>query len=106
MWQVVDKMTELGIHPNAHTYSLLISRYVSNENFEMALQLLFEMSARGLVPDLKTAQSVITLATRFNSPRLALDLAMSFEDGSVRSLGPQVWMNCLISSAEELFVRV
>jgi pentatricopeptide repeat protein len=106
MWKAVDKMTELGIKPNTHTYTLIISRHLTNENFEMALQALYEMSARGLAPELKTVQGVITLATKLNSPRLALDLARSFEESSVRNLDAEVWMNCLVASAQDLYVSI
>jgi len=106
MWEAVDKMTELGIPPSTYTYSLIISRFLSNENLELALQFLFHMKARGLVPELKAAQGVILLAARLGYPRLALDLAASFEEGSVRKLDPEVWMNCLIASAQDLYVSV
>ena len=70
----------------------------------MALQLLREMTTLGLAPELGTAKGVIILAANSRSPRLALDLARSFEDSSVRKLDAEVWMNCLIASAQELYV--
>jgi pentatricopeptide repeat protein len=104
MWEVVDKMVELGITPDTRTYTAIISRFVSNGNFELALQFLLEMNSRGLVPELKAAQGVILLATKLGFPRLALDLAVLFEEQSTRKLDPEVWMNCLIASAQELYV--
>jgi pentatricopeptide repeat protein len=99
-------MSELGISFNAQTYSIVISRYVALRNLEMALQFLFEMSTRGLPPDHKTLQGVISLAAEVNSPRLALDLVASFEESSGRKLDPEVWVDCLIASARDLYVSL
>jgi pentatricopeptide repeat protein len=104
MWEAVDKMTEMGIAPNPQTYTFIINRYLVQENLEMALQLLREMTTLGLAPELGTAKGVIILATNARYPRLALDLARSFEDSSVRKLDAEVWINCLIASAQELYV--
>lgn len=106
MWEAVDKMREFGMPLSTYTYTLIISRYLSNENLELALQFLFDMNARGLVPELKAVQGVILLAARLGYPRLALDLATSFEEDSSRRLGPEVWMNCLMSSAQDLYVSI
>jgi pentatricopeptide repeat protein len=99
-------MSEKDVLPNATTFSFMINRYVATDNVELALQLLFDMNERGLVCELKTAQGIIALIARLGLPRLALDIATSFEEGSVRKLDADVWMNCLISSAGVLYVRI
>ena len=104
MWEAIDKMAECNVPPTSHTYSFIISRYLHNGNFEVALQLLLDMEARGLVPQLKAAQDVILLAARLGYPKLSLELVKFFEEGSIRSLGPEVWISCLMASAQELYV--
>jgi hypothetical protein len=70
----------------------------------MAFKLLVEMEGRGLTPTLGTAEGVITLAAQRRMPRLALELAENFEASSVRRLGTNVWVSCLLSSSECLYV--
>jgi pentatricopeptide repeat protein len=106
MWEALERMEEAGIPRNTQTYTLMINRYVESQNLEMAMQLLFEMVERKLVPELKTAQSVILLAAQLNAARLALDLARAFEAASVRKLNQEVWLNCLTASAQEMYVSV
>lgn len=104
MWEVLAKMTELGITADTQTYSHIISRYTANENLEVALRYLYDGNSRGLAPQTRTTEDLIILAGRLGSPRLALDLAASFEASSVRKLDTSVWMHCLISSAQSLYV--
>jgi pentatricopeptide repeat protein len=97
-------MEDAGIEHTEGTYELLIRRYLSDSNFEMAFKLLVEMEDRGLTPTLITAERVITLAAQRRMPRLALELAENFEASSVRRLSTHVWVSCLLSSSECLYV--
>jgi pentatricopeptide repeat protein len=97
-------MENAGIEPTEGTYALLINRYLEDSNLEMAFKHLVEMENRGLTPTLLTAEGVITLAGRRRMPRLALELAENFEGSSVRRLGMHVWVSCLLSSSECLYV--
>lgn len=99
-------MEDAGVEHTEGTYALLIKRYLSDSNLEMAFKLLVEMESRGLMPPLKTAEGVITLAAQKKMPRLALELAENFEASSVRRLNMHVWVSCLLSSSECLYVGV
>ena len=99
-------MEEAGIKHTEGTYALLIYRYLADSNLEMAFKLLVEMEGRGLKPRLRTAEGVIILAAQRRMPRLALELAENFEASSVRRLGMHVWVSCLLSSSECLYVSV
>jgi pentatricopeptide repeat protein len=99
-------MHEAGVEHTEGTYALLIQRYLSDSNLEMAFKLLVEMENRGLTPTLQTAEGVITLAAQRRMPRLALELAENFEASSVRRLGMDIWVSCLLSSSECLYVGV
>ena len=104
MWDAVDKMIELNVPHTPHTYTFIISRYLLSGNLEVALQFLMDMIARGLVPPLKAAQGVILLAAQLGYPKLSLDLIEFFEETAARSLGSEVWMSCLMASAQDLYV--
>ena len=97
-------MKDAGIEHNERTYALLIRRYLDDSNLEMAFKILVEMEGRGLTPTLEAAEGVITLAARRRMPRLALELAENFEGSAVRRLGTHVWVSCLLSSSECLYV--
>lgn len=97
-------MERYGIEPDAITYEILILRCTPKLQVEQALLYLGEMNALGLTPTLKTAQALVVSASRLGLPRLALDLAELFEQSSARRLDGEVWVECLISSAEALFV--
>jgi pentatricopeptide repeat protein len=105
MWYILDKMSESRIEPSAATFALIIERTRRLSNLELTLQIYAEMQTRGFPPDLDTARGVIMMAASKGHPRLALDLAAQFEESSVRRLDAEVWMNCLASSAESLYVR-
>lgn len=97
-------MKEAGIEHTEGTYACLIQRYLNDSNLEMAFKLLVEMESRGLVPTLETAEGIISLAAQRRMPRLALELAENFEASSVRRLGSHVWVSCLLSASECLYV--
>jgi len=97
-------MEDAGMEHTEGIYALLIQRHLDDSNLEMAFKLLVEMEGRGLTPTLQTAEGVITLAARRRMPRLALELAENFEDSSVRRLGMHIWVSCLLSSSECLYV--
>lgn len=106
MWTTIEEMRTLGIYPDAKTYALILERPFVNENVEMIIQYVAEMMQRGITPELDTAQRAIIIATNYNLPKLALELAHAFEHDSVRRLDIEVWMNCLICAAENLYVRL
>ncbi|KAJ6609859.1 hypothetical protein B0H10DRAFT_1812604 [Mycena sp. CBHHK59/15] len=100
---VLRKMEDLGVVPNATTYTLLITRFTADQNLEMALQFLHAMKVHNLLPEVAAAQAVITLAAKQGQPKLAVDLAVSFEKQTVRKVENSVWLACLHSSAAELY---
>ncbi|KAJ7262235.1 hypothetical protein B0H12DRAFT_1013042 [Mycena haematopus] len=102
---ILTRLEELGVTPNAATYALLITRFVAEQNLELALQYLHAMKARNLLPDVKVAQAVIILAANQGFPRLAIDIAVSFENETVRKVEDSVWLACLHSSAAELYAE-
>jgi hypothetical protein len=63
------------------------------------------MRTKHLIPDVAAAQAVIVLAANQGFPRLAVDIAVSFEKETVRKVEDSVWLACLHSSAAELYVR-
>jgi pentatricopeptide repeat protein len=105
-WLALEMMQVAGIEHTESTYALLIQRYLDDSNLEMAFKFLVEMERRGLSPTLKTAEGVITLAAQRRMPRLALELAENFEASSVRRLSTHVWVSCLLSASESLYVGI
>ena len=99
-------MNEMNIAPNSTTFSYIIDRFTYDGNLEVALQYLYAMKARNLVPELHAAEAVITLAAHIGYSRLAIDLATWFEDTSIRRLGQAAWISCLRSSADSLYVSL
>lgn len=97
-------MLEADIVPDATSYEILIAHLTKEENLEMALAILTEMEKRDLSPSTETAESVVLLAAKQGNPRLALDLATSYEAVSVRPLSTAIWVHVLASCAEYLFV--
>lgn len=106
MWEIVERMIELNITPNAQTFTLIMDRFIRAENLEMVVQYMGEMVNLGLVPELQTAHNIVILAAKLGHPRLAIEMANHFEDSSIRRLDNEVWLNCLIGSAEDLYVSV
>lgn len=104
MYTTLEDMKALGIHSDSKTYALVLERPLQNENVEMIVQGMAEMLSLGITPELDTAQRAIIIATRYGLPKLALELAHAFEFDSVRRLDSQVWLSCLICSAENLYV--
>ena len=98
------KMLESEILPNATSYNILIAHLTKEENLEMALATLTEMEKRDLSPSTETAESIVILASKQGNPRLALDLATTYEALSVRPLSTEGWIQVLASCAEYLFV--
>ncbi|GLB37111.1 putative pentatricopeptide repeat domain containing protein [Lyophyllum shimeji] len=104
VWQVIKKMDELGVAPNAATYTFIIRRFVDSGNLELAVQYFHDMKGRQIVPQVNAAQSLIAFAAQSGYPRLAIDLATWFEGASIRRLDHTVWVKCLVSSAEGLYM--
>ena len=98
------QMLEAEITPNVTSYEILITHLTEDENLEMALAILTEMEKRDLSPSTKTAENVVLLAAKQGNPRLALDLATTYENVSVQPLSAEAWVNVLASCAECLFV--
>ncbi|THU95367.1 hypothetical protein K435DRAFT_779042 [Dendrothele bispora CBS 962.96] len=103
LWPIVRKMESMSVKPNATTYRLIIHYFTSANNFECALRYLQKMKSEGIEPDFRTVQDIIQLAAQQGQPRLALDLATSYEKESVRRLEPEVWISCLLSAANCLW---
>ncbi|KAJ7287590.1 hypothetical protein C8J57DRAFT_1048704 [Mycena rebaudengoi] len=102
---VLRKMEQLGVVPNAATYTLIITRFTAEDNLEMALQHLHTMKDHKLLPETTAAQAVIALAARQGHPRLAIDLAIWFEAQTVRKVENPIWLACLQSAAAELYAE-
>ncbi|KAF7782498.1 hypothetical protein Agabi119p4_1874 [Agaricus bisporus var. burnettii] len=98
--RVLKKMEDCGVKPNSQTLNLLITRYVAEDNLELALRHLLSSPQNDIVPDIQTVQSVIILAARNNFARLALDLVHWFERISARRLEESAWTHCLIAATE------
>lgn len=103
MWDILESMRRFDISLNEQTYEIVILRYVEAGQIELALQQLSEMGKRSLSPTLKTARGLIMAASRSGYPRLALELAESFEQSSVRHLEGEVWVDLLISCSESFY---
>ena len=99
-----NRMLEDEIIPNATSYDILTTHLAKEGNLEMALATLTDMEKRDLSPSTETAESIVLLATKQGNPRLALDLATTYEDVSVRPLSTTVWVHILASCAEYMFV--
>ena len=97
-------MLEAEIIPNATSYEILITHFAREENLEMVLTILTEMEKRDLSPSTEAAEGIVYLAAKQGNPRLALDLATSYEAVSVRPLSTAIWVHVLASCAEYLFV--
>jgi len=103
MWEIIALMDKHGVDRDQRTYEHIILRYLEHSSIELALRYLAEMGERQLAPTLKTMEGIIYTACKLHLPRLALDLAEAFEDSSVRRLDTQVWMDCLIACATDLW---
>lgn len=104
MYRVLRRMSELGVEPDTSTYVHVIRKFVRAGNLEMAILYLVEMEEKGLSPRLEIAEDIITLAASKGHPRLAIDLAVNFEASTIRALSSQVWIKCLISATDHLYV--
>ena len=107
MRQVLDEMNAKGIPRNATTYRHIIQFHATtSQTLAQCLVFYNEMREAGLRPDLSTIEELITLALLHSSPRLALDLALEFEEESNRGLPLSVWSLLLGGSASNHFVSV
>lgn len=97
-------MEEHEVNPDSTTYMLIIQSLTSVGNLESSIRLLVEMEEKGLSPRVETAEDIVSLAALQGNPRLAIDLALNFDASSARRLGPEIWIKCLVSSAENLYV--
>lgn len=104
MQEFLTAMEAYGIAPNEVTYEIIISRLANADRIEFALQYLSKLPPLGLSPTLNTATAIIQSAASIGFARLALDLAVSFEETSVRRLDGDVWVDLLASCAESSYV--
>ncbi|KAJ7084329.1 hypothetical protein B0H15DRAFT_911071 [Mycena belliarum] len=100
---ILKRMEELGVAPNATTYTLLLTRFAEDGNLEVALHYLHAMRAQKLHPEVAAVQAVIILAANQGHPKLAVDLAVAFESETIRKVEDSVWLACLHSSAAVLY---
>ncbi|KAJ8507924.1 hypothetical protein ONZ45_g9767 [Pleurotus djamor] len=103
LWNAWQAQEELKVEPSAAAYSHVFERFVQSDRLEFALQFLHIMRGKGILPELRAAQWMVIKAAKMGYPRLALDLLDSFESESARRLDHEVWMHCLISSADLLY---
>lgn len=103
-WEVWDLIRQYGFDSDDQLYELLIGRIVGGQNLERALQCLNEMGEKGVRTTLKTVQGLIQLTCQLHQPRLALELALAFEETSVRRVDTKTWMSILIASSEAFYV--
>ncbi|TFK87666.1 hypothetical protein K466DRAFT_599273 [Polyporus arcularius HHB13444] len=101
----VKLMEEWSIRPNETTYEIIITRFAQNNRLETALQFLSKIAPSGLSTTLQTASAVVRCAADLGFPRLALDLADAFESTSVRRLESEVWVDVLVSCAEQFYAE-
>lgn len=104
MWKALENMEQNSILFNMSTYTIIIQRFASDGNLELAVQYLMEASQHDITIQLPAIQTVVVLAAKLEMPRLAIDLAKWFESQTSRRLDHIVWMNCLISCAESPYV--
>ncbi|KAF5370798.1 hypothetical protein D9758_001864 [Tetrapyrgos nigripes] len=102
-WPILRRMESMSITPNATTYALIIQYFTSSNNLECALRYKQLMKSKGIDADFQTEHNIIQLAARQGHARLALDLATTYEDESLRRLEPEVWVTCLLSAASCLW---
>ncbi|KAL5631740.1 hypothetical protein ACGC1H_007296 [Rhizoctonia solani] len=78
--KVFKMFEEFGCSWNTVTYQHIIEALARRENLEMALQVLGEMSAKGIAPNVQCVQTVIHLAAQLGMPQLAMDLTINSQD--------------------------
>ncbi|KAG6907662.1 hypothetical protein DXG01_007866 [Tephrocybe rancida] len=105
LWKALNKMEELGVMPNATTFAPAITRYIGDNNTELALQCYRAMKTYNVIPDITTTASLIGHVADVGYPRLALDLLADYEKVSVRRMDHTVWVQCLTASTEALYLE-
>jgi hypothetical protein len=107
MRRVLDEMDANGIARNVLTYRHIIQFHATtSQTLAQCLVFYNEMREAGLRPDLQTIEELINLALLHSCPRLALDLALEFEDESNRDLPLSLWSLLLGGSASNHFVSI
>ncbi|KAI0085155.1 hypothetical protein BDY19DRAFT_897240 [Irpex rosettiformis] len=102
-YDVLKLMDEHNVAKNETTYEFVICRLIQQENLELGLQWLAEMSKEDLSPTMKTIQSLVQLAADKGHARLAIELAVNFEQSTPRILEASAWYHCLIAAADSLY---
>jgi len=105
MRQVLDEMKVNGVSRNATTYRHIIHFHATtSQTLAQCLVFYNEMREAGLRPDSPMMEELINLTLLHSAPRLALDLALEFENDSNRDLPLSVWSLLLGNSASNHFV--
>ncbi|KAG6862243.1 hypothetical protein C0995_002174 [Termitomyces sp. Mi166 len=104
IWEVLRKMDELDVKPDATTFQLIIVRLTSNDNMELAIQFYQTMKTYKIVPNMLTALALIHCVAQAGYPKLAIDLITDFEAYTLRQLDYTFFMPCLIASAEAFYL--
>ncbi|KAI0339814.1 hypothetical protein BDW22DRAFT_1335411 [Trametopsis cervina] len=102
-YKILDLMAAEGFSMDESTYELVIQRFIRQENLELSLQWLAEMSSYDIPPTLNTIQSVVQLACKRSHAKLAIDIAVNFESTTPRILDAETWYYCLMASADALY---
>ena len=97
-------MKEYGIEPQASTYNLLLNQFIQGGNFELSLRIVKIAREKGFDIELGLANDLIHMCLNLDYPRLALEFGRAYEAEGIRKIEPRVWMRCLSSSAENLWV--
>lgn len=82
---------------------VLLSKAISNDNLEMAMQYLYALRLQNMEVPLEVVELLVSLAASRNEARLAIDIALWFEEThSQAGLCKKTWLDCLVSA---LFCR-
>lgn len=103
-YRVLELMEAHNVSLSDVTYQFIITRLARAEALELSLQWLAEMGQHNLTPTIKTISAVIELASSLGHSRLAIDLALNYEQSTPRLLEAQTWYSCLIAAADALYV--
>ncbi|KAH7108284.1 hypothetical protein BKA62DRAFT_681732 [Auriculariales sp. MPI-PUGE-AT-0066] len=102
---ILDLMRQSQVPMDSAIFHALISRHAMRKELEMCIQRLNDMIGWGAPASLDTIAAIIILASEQDNPRLAHDIAASFEASSSRRITAHLWMNILMSSAEGLYIE-
>ncbi|KAG2010385.1 hypothetical protein CC2G_013214 [Coprinopsis cinerea AmutBmut pab1-1] len=105
IWKALSDASPREVIENPAALCQLVSRAVANNNLELALQYLHTLRSKKHPVNWETVAPLVYLAASRNEARLAIDIAVWFEEHSGVKLGKRVWLECLIASAFIRYVR-